>query len=157
MKKAVHINLAVSVSLILSIGLLTGYSLGYFQAKRASFPVIKEVRDINPGIATIKFLKTSGGIISGEVDGSPARIAYSPEDIFDLQPGQAFEIPIYQVSLGSFYAARNLPEDVVYIASSQGKYFYHVLDPRAFRITPKNRVYFAEASQALDKGYLPKE
>lgn len=157
MKKAKHINLAVSISLILSIGLLSGYSLGYFQAKRASFPNIKQVQDTNPGITTIKFLKTSGGILSGVVDGNPARIAYSPEDIFDLEPGQEFEIPIYQVTLGSFYAASNLPENVQYIASSQGKYFYHVLDPRAFKITPKNRLYFAEASEALGKGYLPRE
>jgi len=145
------------VSLILSIGLFTGYSIGYFQAKKASFSSIKKVEDINPGIATIKFLETSGGNLKGRIDGSPARIAYSQDDIFDLLPGQDFEIPIYSITLGRFYDVQNLPKNTQYIASSQGKYFYHVLDPKAFKITPKNRLYFTKASEAEHAGYMMKK
>jgi hypothetical protein len=155
MKHAVTINLIISASLILLTGLFSGYTLGYFQGKSASFPEIKQVEDLNPGIPTVKLLKNEGGIISGRVDGAAARLAYSQEHIDDLQPGETFEIPAYQITLGSFYAAADLPEDAQYIASSQGKYFYHILDPKAFKITPKNRLYFTEADQALKKGFLP--
>lgn len=156
MKKSEIFHLAVSGALMLSIGGLTGYSLGYFQAKTASFPAIKTVDDINEGITTIQFLESQGGKITARVDGNPARIAYSPENIFDIEPGQEFTIPLYQVNLGSFYTVQNLPEDAIFVASSQGKYFYHVFDPQAFKITPKNRLYFTKESQALASGYLPK-
>lgn len=149
------INTILSAILILTIGLVIGYSLGYFQSAQAAFPEIKEVTDLNPGIATIKFLKLEGGILKGEIAGQKARIAYDMEHINDLNPGDSFEIPIYQVRLGQYYSARDLPEGMQYIASKQGKYYYSVLSSKAFKITPKNRLYFVEKSEAEKMGYLP--
>ena len=154
MIKKEKIYTAIAITFILLIGLTSGYSLGYFRGARSSFPEIKEVSDINPGISTIKFLKLEGGLLKGEITGQKARLAYSPEHIVDLQPGETFEIPIYQVSLGQYYSARDLPEGMQYIASKTGKYYYSVLDPRAFRLTPKNRVYFTLSSEAEKMGYL---
>lgn len=149
------INAISSAILILAIGLTCGYSLGYFRAAQASFPEIKEVADLNPGIATIKFLKLENGMLKGEIAGQKARLAYSTEHIFDLEPNESFEIPVYQVSLGQYYSARDLPEGMQYIASKQGKYYYSVLNSKAFKITPKNRLYFAKSSEAEKMGYLP--
>lgn len=157
MDKKQLINIILSTILILAIGLLSGYSIGYIQAKRTTFPDVKKVDDLNPGITTVKFLKLDGNKLMGRVDGNSARIAYSPEAIFDINEGQSFEIPIYSVNLANFYTASDLPEETEYIASAQGKYFYHILDPSAFKITPKNRIYFTTKIQALDMGYLPKE
>jgi len=149
------INVILSVILILAIGLVSGYSLGYFRSAQTAFPEMKEVDDLNPGIATIKFLKLENGILKGEIAGQKARLAYSVEHIFDLEPGEPFEIPVYQVSLGQYYSARDLPSDMQYIASKQGKYYYSVLSPKAFKITPKNRLYFAKKEEAEKMGYLP--
>lgn len=154
MSKKELIYLILSTILIFTLGVSSGFSFGYFKAASANFPEIKEVGELNPGITTIKFLKLENGLLKGEIAGQKARIAYSLEEIHDLEPGEAFEIPIYQVSLGQYYSARDLPEGMQFIASKQGKYYYSVLDPKAFRITPKNRIYFAEKTEAEKRGYL---
>lgn len=141
--------------LILLIGLTSGYCLGYFHSARADMPEVTEVSDLNPGISTIKFLKLENGLLKGEVIGRKARLAYSPENIQDIQIGDTFEIPIYQVTLGQYYTARDLPEGTQFIASKQGKYYYSVLDPKSFAITPKNRLYFGDETHAKNMGYLP--
>ncbi len=149
------INAILSAILILVIGLVTGYSLGYFRSSQAAFPAMTEVGDLNTGIATIKFLKLEGGTLKGEIAGQKARLAYSMEHIEDLEPGETFEIPIYEVSLYQYYSARNLPEGTQYIASKSGKYYYSVLSSKAFGITPKNRVHFSTKEEAENMGYLP--
>lgn len=154
MKRVQIAQFAGIMLLVLLIGLSSGYSLGYFQAKRTSMPEIRIIDDINPRISTIKFLKVSANTLSGQIDGNPVRIAHSPDGIIDLEPGESFSIPLSQVSLASYYTAMELPEGALYIASSQGKYFYHIFDPRALKITPKNRLYFKEESQAKGAGYL---
>jgi len=157
MSKKELINTALATILVLSIGLTIGFSMGYYQAARASFPDFKEVDDLNPGIATIRFLKLENGLLKGEVTGQKARLAYSTKDILDLDPGQPFEIPVYQVTLGQYYSPRDLPQGTQFIASKQGKYYYSVLDAKAFGITPKNRIHFKTAEEAEQRGYLFKK
>ena len=157
MNKKEVIHLTASVLLILATGLLSGYCIGYMQTKKMDFPEITEAGEINPGIATVKFMKLEGNKLIGRIDGKEARLAYSLENILTLNPGEDFEIPIYEVKLADFYTTETLPEEAQFIASLQGKYYYHILDPGAFRITPKNRVYFTDEQQAIRSGYLPKE
>ena len=149
------INVILSATLILSIGLVSGFSLGYFRSAQAAFPAMTEVADLNQNVATIKFLKLEGGMLKGEIAGQKARLAYSTEHIFDLEPGESFEIPVYEVSLYQYYSARDLPEGTQYIASKSGKYYYSVLNPKAFGITPKNRLHFSTKEEAEKMGYLP--
>ena len=136
------LNFIISSLLILSIGLFSGYGMGYYQAQSAEFPVITEVEELNAKISTIHFLKVADGKLYGQVVGQPARLAHSTESIQTIAPGTSFEIPLQEVNLASFYGAQDLPENTAYIASRSGKYYYHILDPRALRITPKNRIYF---------------
>lgn len=155
MNKSTLINLIFSGILILSLGLFTGYSIGYSQAKTNSFSAIKPVEELNPGIATLKFMKYENGKIYGQIAGQKARIAYSTDHIYDLAMGENFEIPLNQINLGMYYSAQDVPEGVNFIASKSGKYYYHVLDPRAIRITPKNRMYFKAEQEALGEGFIP--
>jgi hypothetical protein len=154
MHKKELINVGLASILILSIGLTTGFSVGYFKSAQADFPQMKEVDDLNPGVATIRFLKLEGGKLKGEIAGQKARLAYSTEHVFDLEPGESFEIPIYEVSLYQYYSARDLPEGTLYIASKNGKYYYSILSSKAFGITPKNRLHFKTAEEAEKMGYL---
>jgi len=149
------INTISAASLILAIGLTAGFSLGYFRSAQASFPEMKEVPDLNPGIATVQFLKLENGLLKGEIAGANARLAYDTKNILTLEPGETFEIPIYQVSLYQYYSARDLPEGTQYISSKSGKYYYSVLSPKAFGITPKNRLHFKTAEEAEKMGFLP--
>ena len=152
-KKEVVPLIAVAV-LILTIGFLTGFSLGYFQSAKAAFPAIKEVTELNPGISTIRFLKFENGLLKGEVVGQKARLAHSPKHISDLEPGESFEIPVYEITLYQYYSARDLPEGTLYIASKAGKYYYSILNPKAFGITPKNRLHFKTGEDAEKAGFL---
>lgn len=150
-------NVLISGLFVLSIGLFTGYSMGHYQAKTTAFPAVKWIKDLNQGVSTVKFLSFEGGTLRGQIEGQKTRLAYSTDDIQDLKPGESFEIPVKEIDLASFYGAQNLPAGTAYIASKTGKYFYHILDPRALRITPKNRVYFLSEAVALSAGYQPRQ
>lgn len=157
MNKTTLFNALLSAILILCIGLFTGYTLGYKEAQGNSFKEINPVSEVNPGIATIKFLKQEKGKLYGQVSGQEARIAYSLDHIKEVKVGESFEIPLKDTNLAAFYGAEEIPEGMTYISSKSGAYFYHILDPRSLRITPKNRVYFQTEEQALEAGYQPAE
>lgn len=155
MSKKELIGTGISALLILIIGAVSGYSLGYFQGVRSTFPNIMEVDDQNPGVATIRLLEVKNGQLKGELVGQKARLAYSAKDVLSLEPEASFSIPLNGITLSQYYSARTLPEGAQFIASTSGKYYYSVLDSKAFSITPKNRVYFANSSEAENMGYLP--
>jgi len=154
MNRSNLINITISITLILSIGLITGYTIGYFSATVKSFPEIKTVGEINPGVATIKLLEVKNGQLIGKISGQNARLAYSADDILELDIEDKFSIPLNKINLKDFYIESAIPENARFIASSQGKYYYSILDKKAFNITPGNRLYFSSAAEAEQKGYL---
>jgi len=156
MIKPHQLNLIISITLILTIGLLIGYTIGYFRATRNHFPEIRFVDEINPGVTTIKLMEVKNGRLYGQISGQDGRIAYSPNDILTIKEGDEFEIPLNAVNLKTYYQAKDLPENAQFVASSQGKYYYSVLDKRAFNISYKNRLYFSSAGEAEKVGYLKK-
>ena len=155
MKKSDLINLIISITLILSIGLTTGYALGYFYATIKKFPEIKTVGDINPGVTTVKLLEVKNGQLYGKISGQNARLVYSPDDILELDKESEFQIPLCKINLKDYYVADAIPDNTQFIASSQGKYYYSILDKRAFNIKESNRLYFPSAEEAEKKGYVP--
>ncbi|MBU0727152.1 hypothetical protein KKA95_00540 [Patescibacteria group bacterium] len=155
MNKKDLINLIISITLILSIGLVIGFSVGYYRTSANYFPEIQIVDEINPGIATIKLLEVKNGQLIGRISGQNARIIYSSDSILELQKESEFSIPLSQVNLQDFYVADTIPENTLYIASSQGKYYYSIFDKRAFNISEKNRLYFSSSGEAEKIGYLP--
>ena len=154
LQEKIH-NLTLIIFILL-IGISIGYSIGYFRAKQNQFPQIKIIEDINNKISTIKLLEVKNGEIKGEISGAKARIAFSADNIIDLLPGESFEIPLKKIKLSYFYQARNLPKNILFIASKKGKYYYSVFNKSAFNITGKNRVYFKSDEEALKAGYIKK-
>lgn len=157
MNKKEIASISTAACLILAIGLTIGFSVGYYNASRNAFPGIKEVGEQNPKTPTIRLLRFQGGQLHGEVAGAEVRLAYDTENILSLAPGEEFQIPAYEISLYQYYSARDLPEGTNYIASKSGKYYYNVLDTGAFRITPKNRLYFKDRVEAENMGYKPRD
>lgn len=147
----------ILVTLILLIGLICGYSIGYYKAKINHFPQLKWVSDINEKIPTIKLLEVKNGVLVGENNEKRMRLAYNPEKIIELEPNELFTIPLNQVSLSHFYQAKNIPKGSLFIASRTGKYYYSIFDKKAFGITSKNRIYFQSEEEAVLLGYLKKE
>ncbi len=152
--KSQLINLIISITLILSIGLTIGYTIGYFYATTKSFPEIKTIGEINPGTTTIKLFEVKNGQLYGKISGRNARLAYSADNILELDAESEFQIPLYKINLKDFYVEETIPPNTQFIASSKGKYYYSILDRRAFNITESNRLYFSNAKEAENKGYL---
>ena len=151
-----QINLVISIALILTIGLVVGYSVGFFRATRNHFPEIKIVDEINPKIATIKLMEVRNGKLYGQISGREARMAFSADGILELGKEEKFEIPISQISLKNYYQVRNIPDNVQFAASKNGKYYYSVFDKKTFSLKPENRLYFSSESEAEKMGYLKK-
>ncbi|MBN1258809.1 hypothetical protein JXA05_03565 [Candidatus Peregrinibacteria bacterium] len=148
------INVITSATLIFLIGLFSGYGTGYFHAIRKSFPEIRPIDDVNPGIATVKLMEVKNGYLVGRISGKKTRLAYRPDGIMDMEPEQEFKIPVGQISLKDYYAAENVPQDAQFIASSNGKYYYSILSKKAWSISPANRVFFKSSREAETAGYL---
>ena len=151
-----QINIATSIILILTIGLISGYVIGFFRGTRNIFPEIKIVDEVNPGIATVKLMEVKNGKLYGEVAGQTVRIAYSADGIMDIRPEEEFEVPINSIQLKNYYQVRDIPENTQFVASKNGKYYYSVFDKRAFSLKPANRLYFSGSSEAEKMGYLKK-
>ena len=151
MTKSQIINLTISTILVLTIGLITGYSVGYFRGTKNQFPEIKFTDEINKGIATIKLMDIKNGKLSGEVTGSDTRIAYSPDKIIDLKKDGTFEIPLNEINLKSYYQTNKIPQTALFVASKNGKYYYSVLDKRAFNLSENNRKFCRSGKIRLPK------
>lgn len=156
MNKSQLLNLIISITLILSIGLVTGYSVGYFRATQRNFPEIRFTDDINEGIATIKLMEVKNGKLSGEVVGNNVRIAYSQDKILNIKKTDTFEILLNEIDLKSYYQVNGIPSDALYVASKNGKYYYSVLDKRAFNLSISNRIFFSDSKEAEKSGYHKK-
>lgn len=154
MKNSEIINLIVSIILILSIGVLSGYSIGYFQISQRSFPNIKTIEDINQGVTTIKLFEIRGGKLIGEIGGRNARLAYNSDNIIEIEKDGTFEIPLNQISLRDFYVSKSISDDTQFIASKSGKYYYSIFDKKAFNLSESNRIYFTNEEDAENAGYM---
>jgi hypothetical protein len=146
------LNTLLATLLILAIGILSGYSLGFYRGAQSRFPEIQTVADINPGIATLKLDGVSNGTLKGEVAGREMRIVVAPQDIRTVAVGSAFEVPVGNaVSIAP--ATSSVPADAQFVASKRGKLYYSVFDPRANEMAIQNRVYFKSAQEAEKAGF----
>ncbi|MFH0820678.1 MAG: hypothetical protein V1908_02780 [Candidatus Peregrinibacteria bacterium] len=150
------IHLIISGILILAIGSLGGYTVGFLRATRQASLPIQTIPDINEGVATIQFTGIEKGELKGQLTGRKARIAYDKNPILILAPGDTFGIPMPQTSIGASTASANAPVDAQFVASKRGKYYYSVSDTKAQQLSPKNRIYFKTKEEAEKKGYKPK-
>lgn len=146
------LNTLLATLLILAIGLLSGYSLGYYRGAQTRFPEIQTVADINPGVATLKLDGIAGGKLKGQVEGREIRVVVAPQDIRTFEAGSAFEVPV-GTAISSAPVASNIPADAQFVASKRGKLYYSVFDPRGLELSPENRVYFRSAEEAEKAGY----
>lgn len=148
-------HIIISAFLILAIGSLSGYSIGFYRATQEQFPEIQIVPDTNEGVATIQLFDVQNGALQGEVKGRNARLAYDKESILELKEGAAFQIPINDICSAKNTAAK-VPQGAMFVASKRGKYYYSVSDPSASSLAPQNRIYFKSKEEAEAQGYKMK-
>jgi hypothetical protein len=146
------LNLILAGLLVLAIGILSGYSLGFYRGAQSRFPEIQTVADINPGVATLKLDGMKDGKLKGSVAGREIRVVVAPQDIRTFAVGSDFEIPVGSAASVPT-AAPAIPTDAQFIASRRGKLYYSIFDPRALELAPENRVYFRSTEEAEKNGY----
>ena len=146
------LNSLLAGLLALAIGILSGYSLGFYRGAQSRFPDIQMVADINPGVATLKLNGIKEGKLTGEIAGREIRMVIAPQDIRTFAVGTTFEVPI-KSGISSPTATPSIPTDAQFVASKRGKLYYSVFDSRALELSPENRVYFRTAEEAEKSGY----
>lgn len=138
--------------LILAIGLVSGYSLGFVRGSRERFPEIQTVGELNGGIATLNLKGVVNGKLTGEAAGQTIRLVSGPNEIREVKIGESFEIPVVSTN-GAVAAAPVIPANALFMASKRGKVYYSVFDARGLEIAPQNRVYFNSEAEAEKAGY----
>jgi hypothetical protein len=146
------LNSILAGLLVLAIGILSGYSLGFYRGAQSRFPEIRTVADINPGVATLRLDGMKDGKLKGSVAGREIRVVVASQDIRTFAPGEILEIPV-SASASVSATAPSIPADAQFIASRRGKLYYSVFDPRALELSPENRLYFRSAEEAEKGGY----
>lgn len=101
-------------------------------------------------------MEVKNGVLKGRISGQRSRIAYSANDILEIEPEESFEIPLKNIRLKDFYAYEDLPEGTQFISSKNGKYYYSILDSRAFNISKANRLHFQNRHEAENAGFQPR-
>lgn len=151
------IHLIISALLILLLGILSGYSLGFYRGIQGNFEALAVSGELNPKVSTLKLLEVSNGKLRGLIEGRKTRIAYRSDQILSLKPQEYFEIPLESVDLKSYYLTQNTPEEAQFLASASGKYYYSIFDKQAYRISPANRIYFKSETEAQKQGYQKRD
>jgi hypothetical protein len=144
------LNAILAGLLVLAIGILSGYSLGYYRGAQNRFPEILQISDVNPGVPTVNINGIQNGKIEGGVIGQKVRIV-SGSDIQTVDPGKSFEIPVGTLVLAP--KPSTVPSDTQWVASKRGKYYYSIFDARADGIASQNRLYFKSEADATKAGF----
>ena len=87
--------------------------------------------------SSIKLENTSEGIVKGEI-GKSIKAESNMESV-----------------VGSMNKVEEIQKEKMYVASKNGKLYYAISCSGAKRISEKNRVWFASASDAEKSGYTP--
>lgn len=157
MLKKEHINPIITAIITLILTLMTGYAIGYHQAKASQTPEIRWEKDINTGIPTILMMKVENGAVFGKTVSSQVRVVTSPENILTIKPEEEFKIPLNAISMSEFYESAVIPDDARFVASKNGKYYYTVFSGQAMNLKKENRVYFSDDKGAQRAGFTKKE
>lgn len=150
-----YIDLIGLALLILILGFITGYTMGYFKANSNVFPELKYVKDINCGVSTIKLMSIENNVLKGENSNYKSRIVFSNNQngILELKENEKFSINLNEINLKNYYKSSEIPKNVLFISSKQGKYYYSVLNQKSTNIKAKNRIYFYNEEDAIKAGY----
>ena len=68
-KRIQLVNAGLSGLLIFSIAFIVGYTLGFYETSANSFPEIRTVNEINPGISTLHLIEVRNGQLIGKIEG----------------------------------------------------------------------------------------
>ncbi|MBI5414460.1 hypothetical protein HZA38_03005 [Candidatus Peregrinibacteria bacterium] len=155
MKKFLHKH-ASSLFLIFLSGSLfvLGFSAGTLNEKlkkSKSASGISFSPQIHAEIPLFTFEKIENGILYGKHEGQESRfIVGKDEEIFSVHDEEfSFSVVSILPNLKMIPA----PQGMRFVGSSRGSKFWPLDAPEAALITPKNRIFFQSADDAVKKGY----
>lgn len=159
MKKEIMAFLGAS---IFFIGIFTGIILEHLRQGEQKISYftptnISELPQIpaQQKIPVISLFPIENGILLGKISGNEVRI-----DIVS-QSGKKSLTQVFQTGPLALDIREIIPtlkeiphpKNTKFTASKRGKKFYALDDPRAFLVSPKNRIFFATEEDAKEKGF----
>jgi len=141
----------ISIFLTLLIGFLSGILFEKIKiAENREEIVIKKLE--TPIIPLIHLQKIENGVLYGKNEGKEVRfiIGEKKEEIMPIKKGFfSFKVETILPMLKKLSS----PPGANFAASKRGKKFFPLDHPRAFLLSPKNRIFFKDKEEAWQKGY----
>ncbi len=106
----------------------------------------------SPGlIPVIQLQKIENGILYGISESSEIRLKIGKDSEISVYPSGNFSTEITEIlpNLEKIPA----PKGMQFVASKSGKYFYPLDHTKADTLAVKNRIFFANEEEAMQKGY----
>jgi len=144
------------IGLLSITSMISGFGFGVFYERINSFPNFIPSPDINSKTATLELHEVKNNQIFGKLIGREARIILSPDRIISIQPNEGFVIPLSEITFKEWESMYMFPENALFIASKQGKYYYSIFDQKAYNLSANNRVFFKSKKEAEKMGYQKK-
>ncbi|MBU0458080.1 hypothetical protein KJ652_06815 [Patescibacteria group bacterium] len=142
-------NIALASVLIFVLGYTIGNATKAY--KLGDVP-IRLIENDNNHIGVVELEGIFDGDLKGSITGD-TRVFLGENQII---PNTEGEFKVRADDLFINYIQIKVPEGMKFVASKRGKYYYSVTSSAGEGITPGNRVYFSDAEEAKDAGYLKK-
>ena len=145
--------IVISALAIILSGLIGYYIGGMLTVTHHS---IVRAEELNPGESIVHITNIHEGMLTGHIEGPPARIIARSNISIGEKDG-SFTLALSDLGIiSSKIEPIDIPEGARFVASKQGKLFYPVESPSGKRISVKNRVYFRTEAEAMLAGYRNK-
>ncbi len=138
------------IALLLTV--TCNFALGSLSAKKftGDIPPLSIVPDTRPLMPTVRIDGVRNGKLEGVILGD-ARFILSEKPVLPNNDGE------FSVNASSVLVNRvsvSVPEGMHFVASKKGKYFYTVTSAKGSSLSPGNRVYFKNETDAQAAGYI---
>lgn len=145
------INLIIAATCLLILGVIIGKYQERMLLNEKNAVLIPLEQDLNAEVPTVKILGLKDGTLVGMTNSAELRLTTETQ-IALVDDNLNFELKFNDLLRKNllFY----VPENMNYLASSQGKKFYNIYDSQAVKIAPQNRVFFTTREDALSAGYI---
>lgn len=153
-KTVERLNLIIASLCLIILGVLIGKYQERISINAKSQKVEFLQKDINEGVPAIKILGIKDGELVGEITAKEVRVMTETE-VATVDENLNFVLPFNSVLRKNLLF--DVPPEMNYLASRQGKNFYNIYSGSAKKIAPQNRIFFRTKAEALFAGYFEGE
>jgi hypothetical protein len=151
MKKIIFIFGTISV---LCLGIFVGIILENFRQSEQKIQNFSQIEISEKKTPVLRFSQIENGKIFGKIESGEVRIFVKNKESFILNNSEFSEFSMDIREILPMLKEIPHPKNTKFVASKRGKKFYPLDSPRAFLVTPKNRIFFVSKEEAEKKGFI---